>query len=78
VKITLNVDEDILTTLRKLAAQTGVPYQSLLNKMLSDTLSSKRKEESRGVDVHFNTTLSIEGLPSCRSKRWEWISNPAA
>lgn len=31
IKITINVDEDLLLELRQMAEETGVPYRSLLN-----------------------------------------------
>jgi predicted DNA binding CopG/RHH family protein len=47
VKITVNIDDDILAGLRKMADQTGAPYQSLLNKLLRAALSGQADEESR-------------------------------
>ena len=47
IKITINVDEDILLDLRKLAAAQGTPYQTLLNKVLKDAVHSKVQDGSR-------------------------------
>lgn len=47
IKITVNVDEDILTELRQMADETGTPYQSLLNKVLKDAVMGKKAEGSR-------------------------------
>ena len=47
VKITINVDSESLSDLKQMAAATGVPYQRLLNKLLQESLSAKRKTESR-------------------------------
>ena len=47
VKITINVDEDLLIELRKMAQQTGIPYQSLLNRVLKDAVLAKKDEGSR-------------------------------
>ncbi len=47
IKITINVDEDLLVELRKMANSSGVPYQSLLNRVLKEALSLKRDEGSR-------------------------------
>lgn len=47
IKITINVDEDLLTELRLMAKETGVPYQSLLNRVLKDAVMVKKDEGSR-------------------------------
>ncbi len=47
IKITVNVDEDSLTRLRKISGQTGIPYQTLLNRILKDGLSQRIEAESR-------------------------------
>jgi predicted DNA binding CopG/RHH family protein len=47
VKITINVDEDILLDLRKLANTQGTPYQTLLNRVLKDAVNSRVQEGSR-------------------------------
>ncbi len=47
IKITINVDEDLLAELKHMAEETGVPYQSLLNRVLKDAVMTKRDEGSR-------------------------------
>ncbi len=47
IKITINVDEDLLIELRNMAEETGTPYQSLLNRVLKDAVMSKKDEGSR-------------------------------
>jgi predicted DNA binding CopG/RHH family protein len=47
IKITVNVDEDLLKELRHMAETTGIPYQSLLNKVLRDAVMAKKDEGSR-------------------------------
>jgi len=47
IKITVNVDEDLLTELRQMAEETGTPYQSLLNKVLKDAVMGKKAEGTR-------------------------------
>lgn len=47
IKITVNVDEDLLTELRQMADEAGTPYQSLLNKVLKDAVMGKKTEGSR-------------------------------
>ena len=41
IKITVNVDEDLLVELKHMAEETGTPYQSLLNRVLKDAVMSK-------------------------------------
>lgn len=47
IKITVNLDEDLLAELRQMAEETGTPYQSLLNKVLKDAVMGKKAEGSR-------------------------------
>lgn len=47
VKITINIDADNLDVLRSKAAETGVPYQRLLNRFLTQALHSDVETESR-------------------------------
>jgi len=47
VKITINVDVDSLTRLKKLSAESGVPYQRLLNRILKERLSRTETVHSR-------------------------------
>lgn len=39
VKITINVDADSLAKLKALSADNGIPYQRLLNRILTERLS---------------------------------------
>ena len=47
IKITINIDEESLHLLRKMAGKTGTPYQRLLNQILKDALSDRQISESR-------------------------------
>jgi predicted DNA binding CopG/RHH family protein len=47
VKITINIDKDSLDILRAKAAETGVPYQRLLNQILNRALQNDTQTESR-------------------------------
>ena len=47
VKITINIDKENLDILRDKAARTGVPYQRLLNRLLTKALQSEKDTESR-------------------------------
>ena len=47
IKITVNVDEDLLAELKDMAERTGAPYQSLLNRLLKEAVMSKKGEGSR-------------------------------
>ena len=40
VKITINVDVDSVTKLKALSAESGVPYQRLLNRILKEHLGT--------------------------------------
>jgi len=47
VKITINIDQASLKSLRKRAGNTGVPYQRLLNQLLRQALLQEREANSR-------------------------------
>lgn len=47
VKITINIDQDSLIELRKLAIKNGGSYQKLLNKILKDKLFEEGSSEDR-------------------------------
>ncbi len=47
VKITINFDSDILHTVKKLAKVTETPYQTLLNRIVRDSLKNAKSQESR-------------------------------
>ncbi len=47
VKITINVDADSLAKLKELSADSGVPYQRLLNSMLRERLSRAETVHAR-------------------------------
>lgn len=47
VKITINVDADTLSAVRVLADKGGMPYQTLLNRLLRETVIQKKSDESR-------------------------------
>lgn len=47
VKITINVDADSLVKLKELSAESGVPYQRLLNGILKERLTKADTVRSR-------------------------------
>lgn len=47
VKITINVDADSLAKLKELSAESGVPYQRLLNGILKERLAKADTLRSR-------------------------------
>ena len=47
VKITINIDKNSLDILRAKAAETGMPYQRLLNQFLNRALQTDAQTESR-------------------------------
>lgn len=48
IKITINIDEDSIKSARKIADETGIPYQKLINQILREGLLQKS---------HFSTRL---------------------
>jgi predicted DNA binding CopG/RHH family protein len=47
VKITINIEAETLAKLKAMAEESGVPYQRLLNRTLSEGLTGKSPLESR-------------------------------
>ena len=47
VKITINIDADSLAKLKQLSAESGVPYQRLLNSVLRERLSRTSSVHAR-------------------------------
>ncbi|MCB0351717.1 MAG: BrnA antitoxin family protein [Bdellovibrionales bacterium] len=47
IKITVNIDEDVLGALKVIADKTGMPYQTLLNRLLRQSVGNKEAEVSR-------------------------------
>ena len=47
VKITININAETLSKLRSLADESGIPYQRLINRTLTESLHGKSSAESR-------------------------------
>jgi predicted DNA binding CopG/RHH family protein len=47
LKITINFDSDVLLKLRDLAEKRGVPYQTLMNRLVREALNQNKDELSR-------------------------------
>ena len=47
IKITINIDKDSLTKLKKMSTSTGTPYQRLINQILKTNLAHEATLESR-------------------------------
>jgi predicted DNA binding CopG/RHH family protein len=47
IKITINIDEESLHSLRDQSNKTGIPYQRLLNQILRESLQRRESHESR-------------------------------
>ncbi len=47
IKITINVDQESLDTLKRLSGESGVPYQKLLNQVLKEGLENRKSADSR-------------------------------
>lgn len=46
VKITVNIDEDIIATLKKRSDASGIPYQTLLNRLLRTSLHDAKPDDT--------------------------------
>ncbi len=49
VKITINLDEDVLELVKQQAEESGTPYQSLINRLIRGALI-ENKEEAKRID----------------------------
>ncbi len=47
IKITINIDEDVLESVRGKADESGIPYQSLLNRLLREAVEKASGNDSR-------------------------------
>ncbi|QQR80278.1 MAG: hypothetical protein IPJ69_13340 [Deltaproteobacteria bacterium] len=47
IKITINIDADLLTNIKDLSSKIHTPYQTYLNHLLRETVLKKHNEESR-------------------------------
>lgn len=47
IKITINIEAESLAKLKSMANESGVPYQRLLNKTLTEGLTNRPNLESR-------------------------------
>jgi len=47
VKITINFDADLLESLKQTSERTGIPYQTLANRVLREALQKGVQQESR-------------------------------
>jgi len=46
IKITINIDQDIIASLKKRSDISGVPYQNLLNSMLRAALNDAKPDDT--------------------------------
>ncbi len=46
VKITVNIDQDIIAALKKRSDASGVPYQNLLNRLLRTSLNDAKVDDT--------------------------------
>ena len=51
IKITININAETLVKIRNMADQSGIPYQRLINRALTESLAGKRDEESRLSEI---------------------------
>jgi predicted DNA binding CopG/RHH family protein len=50
IKITININSEILAKLKDIAEESGIPYQRLINRILAENLSSKLSNNSERLD----------------------------
>jgi predicted DNA binding CopG/RHH family protein len=50
IKITVNIDEDLLESLKLRSDETGVPYQSLLNRVLRSAMLEQKDDRTLRLD----------------------------
>ena len=50
IKITINLDADILERLRNEATKNGTPYQRYLNRLLREAFIQRKKEEDQRIE----------------------------
>ena len=49
-QVTINIDSDVITYFKKMSADSGIPYQTLINLYLSDCVKQKRQ-----LNISWNT-----------------------
>jgi uncharacterized protein (DUF4415 family) len=49
--VTIRLDADTIAYFKALAAETGIPYQTLINSYLRDCAASRRRPTMRWVDT---------------------------
>ena len=47
IKITINVDEDLLVLVKQKAEESATPYQTLINRLIRSALNSSKEEYKR-------------------------------
>ncbi len=50
IKITVNIDADLIEALKRRSDLSGVPYQSLMNKLLRLAIHDSKSDESARID----------------------------
>ena len=58
IKVTINIDTEVLNAIKEISSKTGVPYQRLINKLLSEDI----KEHSNEKDRLDKMELEIEAI----------------
>lgn len=47
VKVTINIDAESLRSLKRISQRTGVPYQTLLARLMKESINGRGSTESR-------------------------------
>jgi len=59
IKITINIENESLATIKQIATESGVPYQRLINKLLKEAVD-KRSENTNRLDKIENELIKIK------------------
>lgn len=66
VKITINFNSDVFDEVKELVQKIGHPYQTLLNRLIKDSLLSKYAKESRLDKLEQDVRLLKKKISKCQ------------
>ena len=67
-QVTLRLGIDVIDYFKKLAEETGVPYQNLINLYLQDCVHSQKKMKLKKCLLKFSTPWRKIVLCACQTK----------
>lgn len=56
IKITINLDSDLISSVRKTAAKIGAPYQTYINHVLREAVANRKNHEDRLLQLEKELT----------------------